>query len=608
MLGGFALMALGFLAGFGPLLAYFLNTPGMYFGRGQGVLTWNRFPTSWDDLLAAWNTLWPIMSVNLLAFSTESGRDAFYFGSLLFPVEAALLVLGFGLLVWRWKHPAAFLMLLSGLAVLFVGGTLVPSAANLNHWTPAYPAFYTAIALPIAAWVASAGAFRFPRSIRPPVAVRRAAFVVVIVSIALLGAWNVDYYFNRYKASLPDAEVLTDEHRTQADLALKSYILRNIGRTYYGIDSLAVGYLSRAVEADAGQLFNPPAELPLAMAGPRGAAFFFRDSDQFLPIVKSLYPGGEVIPVTMENGRALYNTYVVPGDRINATYGVFVQLMDPTSGALMRSDHVNVVGTLPRGVSFPLRARWSGAFFLGNGGPYEIAVHGAPATLMVDGVGSDGADGSVVRTMQAGWHRFMVTVDLAVPTPITFTAGLPGSGAGGFVFPREQLWPEPPGMGLFGSVLGADLGSGQRPVPRVDPYIAFGSVAQPWGFGPVQGASFPVSARWVGEINAPVAGSYNLEVRTDGQAHLIVDGTQDVWACEGMDRGGVATVELSTGWHPIVLDYVGMPGTSDLHLWWSMPGGGRTLVPPSALRYFPADGSTLPDLPAPSTSIQCPAR
>jgi hypothetical protein len=46
-------------------------------------------------------------------------------------------------------------MLISGLGVLFVGGTLVtyPDSVPplINHWTPAFPAFYVALAVPIGA-------------------------------------------------------------------------------------------------------------------------------------------------------------------------------------------------------------------------------------------------------------------------------------------------------------------------------------------------------------------------------------------------------------------------------------------------------------------------
>src|SRR5436853_7643349 len=96
-----------------------------------------------------WKTLWPVISENLLGISTHSSQDIIFYAPLLLPAEAALLVLGVALLLWHWRHPAAFLILASGLGVLLVGGTLVAYQNSvpplINHWTPAFPAFYVAL-------------------------------------------------------------------------------------------------------------------------------------------------------------------------------------------------------------------------------------------------------------------------------------------------------------------------------------------------------------------------------------------------------------------------------------------------------------------------------
>src|SRR5204862_85373 len=68
-------LVLGYLIGFGPLLSYFMTHRGLYYGRGASLMTWNHIPTSWQDLQKMWNTLWPIMSDNLLGISTRSAQD-----------------------------------------------------------------------------------------------------------------------------------------------------------------------------------------------------------------------------------------------------------------------------------------------------------------------------------------------------------------------------------------------------------------------------------------------------------------------------------------------------------------------------------------------------
>ncbi len=197
-------LILGYLIGFGPLLSYFVTHPGLYYGRGAGLMTWNRIPASWHDLQQMWSTLWPIMSENLLGISTQSAQDIMYYAPLLLPAEAALLVLGVALLMWRWRQPAAFLVLLSGLGVLFVGGTLVlypnSSPPMLAHWTPAFPAFYAAIAVPIGAWVESVELWQPGR--------RWITIAVVVAGLVTLACVNINFYFFRYYA---DPESLKNE-------------------------------------------------------------------------------------------------------------------------------------------------------------------------------------------------------------------------------------------------------------------------------------------------------------------------------------------------------------------------------------------------------------
>src|SRR6266566_4109331 len=199
------------MAAFGPLFAWFMLNPGLYFGRGAGVLTWNHIPVSLEDLHNMLNTLWPIFSVNLLTVSTQTANDDVYFGPMLMQFEAALLVLGVALLIWRWRQPASFLLLSSGFGVLFFGGTLVPVAGNVHHWTPAFPAFYAALALPIGGLAWASGRFLSRRF-------QYIAAGLLGVGLVALGLVNVNYYFNQYYANRPEMDVLAAKARFQAQI------------------------------------------------------------------------------------------------------------------------------------------------------------------------------------------------------------------------------------------------------------------------------------------------------------------------------------------------------------------------------------------------------
>ena len=188
-------LALGYLAGFGPLLAMFLLRPGLYLGAGREGLTWNHIPTSWDDLQLMWNTLWPPMVKNLLGFSTTIDQGTFYWGALLLPRGGGAAGAGRRAAPPALAPAADFLLLMVGAGVLLVGGTLVGGVPFMQHWTPAFPASYAAIGAPVGALAASlpAGARRL-----------RAPGRALAVALLALGLANVDYYFHRYEAAQPE--------------------------------------------------------------------------------------------------------------------------------------------------------------------------------------------------------------------------------------------------------------------------------------------------------------------------------------------------------------------------------------------------------------------
>jgi hypothetical protein len=264
------------------------------------------------------------MSENLLGISTRSSQDIMYFAPLLLAAEAALVVLGAALLIWRWRHPAAFLLLLSSIGVLLVGGTLVlypnSSPPMLAHWTPAFPAFYAAIAVPIGAWVTSARAL--PRSKS-----RWITATVVTVGLAILGYANVRFYFFKYYA---DPETLkTERYRAAQKLyeeqtvqsrymaALGSYYrVVVVGKSPYPYDSEITRYLVQGQEYV--RLYDPEAQLSLSSGSGKGLAFlFFPDNERYQELIRQRYPGGTSGNVRNPAGGHLFYTYVVP----NATGG-----------------------------------------------------------------------------------------------------------------------------------------------------------------------------------------------------------------------------------------------------------------------------------------------
>jgi hypothetical protein len=314
-LGRFALTALGYAAGLGPLLARYLIEPGLYTGRARGMLVWEGIPASWDDLQRMWAALWPIMSENLLGVSTHSSQDVIYYAPLLLPAEAALAALGAALLVRRWRHPASFLTLLAGVGVLVVGGTLVMYGEPpfFAHWTPAFWTFYAALAVPTGAWLADVRAFA-------PARLRWVGPAVVGTGLALLGLLNTGFYFGSYYAN-PDI-LKTDAYRTaQQGLELRSTQARyqaSLGSRYLVLilgapehlrnpdtSFLVKGQEYRPVE-------DPRRELPVERPPGKGLAFIFMPGgEQHRALVHGLYPGGVEGEVRGKTGRRLFYTYLL---------------------------------------------------------------------------------------------------------------------------------------------------------------------------------------------------------------------------------------------------------------------------------------------------------
>jgi 4-amino-4-deoxy-L-arabinose transferase-like glycosyltransferase len=306
-LGQFGLLGLGYLAAFGPLLAYFVAVrPDLYFGRGTRMLLWDHIPRDAGDWQVMWNTLWPLLVKNLLAVNTIPSIDGVYWSPLLLAGEAALLALGVALLAWQWRHPAAFVLLTAGAGVLLVGGTLTRGTGAgppfLAHWTPAFPVIYAALAAPVGAWVGSWATVPRRWRIGGP--------VLAGVLLLAVGGLNLQFYYQAYALGRPPSLPRTAAARWAAALG-PAYRVYTVGKTWQPYDPELVGYLVPGQTGAA--LLDPAHDLPLPPAPGRGLAFaFFRDNAQYRPLVEQLYPGGTAGTVSADDGTVYFSTYVLP--------------------------------------------------------------------------------------------------------------------------------------------------------------------------------------------------------------------------------------------------------------------------------------------------------
>jgi PA14 domain len=96
----------------------------------------------------------------------------------------------------------------------------------------------------------------------------------------------------------------------------------------------------------------------------------------------------------------------------------------------------------------------------------------------------------------------------------------------------------------------------------------------------------PFRATWRGQLVAPSTGRYQIELFTDGEVTLRLDGRAILTSEATPERPGARTtgLDLEAGPHALQLEYryERCPGT--IELIWQPPGGQRSIVPPSALR------------------------
>jgi hypothetical protein len=262
----------------------------------------------------------PILSENFLGISTNPSQDIIYFGSLLRVPEAALLMLGAGLLVWKWKHPAAFLLLLSGLGVLFVGGSLVlyPNSVPplINHWTPAFPVFYCALAIPVGLWL-DANWAELPRHLR------WVKLVGLSSGLALLAWLNLSYYFGSYHAN---AETLRSEGYRAAQRSYDNELAMSRHAALLGPDYMVVivGNAAAPYDRELTRFLGGSSEPVVYMPDPSNSAhivarpqmvatfILFPGNEQYQATLRARYPGGKDGRFAGETGKLAFLTYTVP--------------------------------------------------------------------------------------------------------------------------------------------------------------------------------------------------------------------------------------------------------------------------------------------------------
>ena len=608
--GHLALVGVGFVVGFGPLLAYFVSHPEMWAGRGLTRMNVPPvIPATWEQIVADWNSLSPLVWNNFLSLSVIRSRDNVYWGPFLTPHAALLVLLGVGVLASRWRQPGAFLLLLWGTSVVFVGGTLVAQEhiPAFARWAPAFPAFFLVLATLPALWLKWLGRLG-----------RRwwlGGCVLVGVAMSGLALANGYYYLVAYPAQVPPSfEAAQGRFLATLDANDRVRFVGNSRQTFYPeIRDMMAPHI------EASDFLNPSRALPLVGDPSKDLVFVFNNADQaqYLPLVREYYPDGRVEPMQTPGGPAGM-TYRVTAAQAMDRYGVLLTLSPGLSGDVTWQGEVPSVGALPDdvGIIYPVTATWSGAFFTEGNAPQRLFVEGAGGSVLR--VQGERVESGAPVTIDKGWLPFSVEIGLDGPRDLRLL--LQEGGAEAAEVESTLLWPQPPDKGLAATMNGTSI------THRIDPFVGSGvlrtdsaldtglPIPLPGERDPDLVPLAPVTGggdliRWEGEVYAE-GGLYGMELRTDAHARLALDGVVEIDLCDnapvtpdsffgGDFRGVTATLALPEGWHKVRLDLDATGNFNGLEWTWTRPDGVREIVPPSRLRHSPAEW------PEPPAKISC---
>ena len=141
------------------------------------------------------------------------------------------------------------------------------------------------------------------------------------------------------------------------------------------------------------------------------------------------------------------------------------------------------------------------------------------------------------------------------------------------------------GTGLRGTYFNTNDLSGSSALVRTDATLNFN-----WGSGSYASGqpSDNFSARWDGQVEAPVSGSYTFTTTSDDGVRLWVNGVQIInnWTDHApTDNSG--TITLTAGQKYLIkMEYYEKGGGAVAQLFWSYPGQSKQIVPQS--RLYPA--------------------
>ena len=490
--------------------------------------------------------------------------------SILTPALAVLTLLGLGWSCLRWRDPRAVLLGL-WFAVGLAGVVFTVETPSLQRMAVAVPALTLFAALLVEdVWVRALGAARLlgPRWRRAS----RWAIGIAMGCVVVWIAWSESSFYFRDYASADRWVQPNAEGRAVAQAGPGTLVI-TIGRSFHMVNSGWVRLLAQRTPRGG---LQAPGDLPLSLPARTGLAFMLYPDQMaaYLPLLRSLYPGGMLKRFTHPDAGLMFVHYRVPRAEWARTQGARVAVAG-------RSKRVPTLGEPPAGWRrFPARMQWSAGLRVPEYGNYAFAAKGGDATLAIDGVPvlGDGRPHRATVALPAGMHAVDLTAKVTASgqTPLEWSGAPVASSAtpllpiAKYELSSQQVHP----VGLLGRI----AVDGEIWDRRLDATLATCCLYDEVGRGR------PVTARWRGTLVAPRAGTYSLDVFSQGLLELRLDGTVVLRSATDADSVTHARLRLERGPHELVVMYRMSRSPGGIEVMWTPPGGRPSIVPPSALR------------------------
>lgn len=505
--------------------------------------------------------------------SGDNGRHNYDRRPILDEISAAMLVLGAGASLAAWRNWRKGFML--PLALLLA----VPSVITVMSENPSeirtlgmVPLLFLMVGLVFKEVYEAA--FRW---------INR-WWLLIPVSALLLAASGTINYVDYFEGHLKDEEAFI---AFESDLTIVAErVVEEAGTAQLivsGSHSLStpMNLLAQDVPRT---IYDPSLHLPAPEASESLLYILDLEDGHDLSALQLYYPDGEAEVVLNPFGSPMYSTFRLSPEARSSTAGLRSRTFSgsATSGPPIATDvlaeaSIDWEAVTPH--ALPLTVVWDGSFLADSyrSFTFEIVSPGAIRLEIDDLVLAEGEDLITVETgvpLAVGPHSLRVTLSIE---------RLQGVSELRWLIPGAQTSTLVPQEALLNRDLG-DVGFLVRYYSGPDVTAQPAIVARQLHLGPQARLPGLYSAELLGQIEIQSTGSYGFALTTSEQATVFLDGEMVLNLGSVLNQRAEQRVDLSAGWHDLVVRYQGGNGRADWLLEWARQDEPWTAIPIDILR------------------------